>query len=98
MCRAWPWLHRPGALSAEGVDKRSPTHEGRVCAAGRWLCHETPDRTGDDRARLPRTRSKVTQRLLQQFCASGVAGLTAVFLAIVGSGEGVGVPCGQHDG
>src|SRR5271157_1241576 len=45
-----PCLHRPGTLSAKGMDGRSRTHDGGACAGRRRFCHETPDRAPNDRA------------------------------------------------
>lgn len=44
-----PCLHRPGALSAEGMDGRSHSPEGSACAGRCGFCHQASDRTPDDR-------------------------------------------------
>ena len=46
-----PCLHRPGALSAEGMDGRSRTPESGACAGRGGFCHQAPDRAQNDRAR-----------------------------------------------
>ena len=47
---ARPCLHRPGALSAQGLDRRSGPPGGGACAARDRLCDQAPSRAGDDRA------------------------------------------------
>src|ERR1700750_2824505 len=51
----WPCLHRPGALSAKGMDGRPRSPEGSACTERCGLCDEAQDRASNDRSRDRRT-------------------------------------------
>ena len=57
MSHAWPCLHRPGALSAEGVDGRSGPHEGGACPGENSLRNQACPGRRHDRAGHRRGRA-----------------------------------------